>query len=325
MSTDYRVANSLEWLNENMHRNYPILDSVVPVSVDGTHLPSSLLVDLSMSCVAAGEIQTNRFYVSHVNRTGSGIQVVISYYNNGAGVPCAQTPVIPVDINAGMDISQRTFQLSPYPSIPDELKSLRTLEGSVIIGSCMDVINGGSYVLSYENGAILSTLIRIFTSGLESISFVDQAGNTVATWTDDFTLQAGEGIDFEYNADTNSLIIYRTATEAESNAPFKSVAEIVAELNKLFGSPIMSVNGISGNNISIIGGDCTKIDNVSHGIVINNPCSVPCCKSSDTADIEAALQTMEDAKTRLLNYFTALTTNINAIQSRLSSLIASRG
>ena len=37
-----------------------------------------------------------------------------------------------------------------------------------------------------------------------------------------------------------------------------------------------------------------------------------------------ALQLLEEARTRLLGYFESVSTNINAIQARLSSLIASR-
>ena len=44
MST-YSLSNSLEWLNGNMHRNYPLVDSMVVKSTTGAYLPSSFLLD----------------------------------------------------------------------------------------------------------------------------------------------------------------------------------------------------------------------------------------------------------------------------------------
>ena len=47
--SDYSLSNSLEWLNSNMHRNYPIVDNtVVEANTPGVYLPSSFLVDLQL-------------------------------------------------------------------------------------------------------------------------------------------------------------------------------------------------------------------------------------------------------------------------------------
>lgn len=332
-TSENRQYSSLEWLNENMHRNYPIMDDVIPVSIDGSMLPSTVLVDLSLSCVGAG-INRNGFYVSHVHRLGTGIQVVISYMNDKTPIPCAMTPVIPITIHSGLSVAERTFSLFPIDKSNTEIqsnlteleKSLSTVSGLVIIGSCIDMMNSGTYQLSYASGKIMPTLVHVYSMGLERINFINADGTPIASWTDDFTLQAGDGIDFSTDGD-NVLVISRTATAAETEAEYQNINQVVAKLKELIGTPITSINGAlpSGGDISIIGGDCTKVDSVGAGIVISNPCSVPCCSSSDISDVAAALQSLEDAKTRLMNYYTAITTNINAIQSRLSSLIASRG
>lgn len=327
--------SSLEWLNENMHRNYPIMDDTIPVSIEGSMLPSTVLVDLSISCVGdKAIINENGFYVSHVHRLGSGIQVVISYMNDKTPMTCAMTPVIPITIHAGLSVAERTFSLFPIdnsnlasPNNLTELeKALSTVSGLVIIGSCIDMLNAGTYQLSYTSGKIMPTLVHVYSTGLERITFLNADGTPIASWTDDFTIQAGDGIEFSTEGN-NVLIISRTATAAELGAEYKNVTDVVAKLKELIGTPIQSINGItpSDGKINIIGGDCTKIEAVGSGIVINNPCSVPCCSSSDITDVSAALQSLEDAKTRLMNYYTAITTNINAIQARLSSLIASRG
>lgn len=325
--------SSLEWLNENMHRNYPIMDDTIPVSIEGSMLPSTVLVDLSISCVGKG-VNRNGFYVSHVHRLGSGIQVVISYMNDKTPIICAMTPVIPITIHAGLSVADRTFNLFPIDksniedqdSLTELEKALSTVSGLVIIGSCIDMINAGTYQLLYANGKIMPTLVHVYSTGLERITFLDADGTPIASWTDDFTLQAGDGIEFSTEGD-DVLVISRTATKAELGADYKNITDVVTKLEELIGTPIRSINGItpSDGDISILGGDCTKVETVGSGIVISNPCSVPCCSSSDITDVSAALQSLEDAKTRLMNYYTAITTNINAIQARLSSLIASRG
>lgn len=313
--------DTIEWLNENMHRNYPIVDTADPKDVNGKYLPSTVLADMSISCV--GSFDADRFFVSHINRTGSGIQVVISYLQNGVGVQCAQTPVIPVTVTSGDSVEARTYRLYPTPDCPDDMKSI---SGIVVIGSCIDMINSGSYVLPYASGQVMPTLIHVYETGLEKVIFHDQNGVVIAEWTDDFTLIPGDGIDFEVTAD-NTIQILRIPTEAESKAEYQNVSQVIEAIKELLGTPITSINNLTpvGGNINIVGGDCTKVTPTSAGVSISNPCSVPCCTSSDIADVTAALKVLEDAKTRLSNYFTALTTNVNAIQARLSSLIASRG
>lgn len=328
--------NALEWLNENMHRNYPIVDDAVVRSITGDTLPSSLLVDFSLLIPPLDDADaSDRFYISEVNQTGAFVQIALSYYMpSGASFVVARTQNISTDVQSGDPVEARTFSLIAANSIPDAYSQMRDLTGQVIIGTCQDIIGKGSFSLRYENATILSTLIMQSIAGIQHVTVV-ASDETQSTFSGDFVIRAGDGIGLsvtqEYNSEAGEymdvLSISRTTTDAENNAEFKSVEDILRRISEEYGNPIKSINGAtpdSGGAFVIQSGDCTSITTTDNGIAISNPCAKPCCSETSTSDTQMALQLLEEARTRLLGYFESVSTNINAIQARLSSLIASR-
>lgn len=328
--------NALEWLNENMHRNYPIVDDAVVNGVTGESLPTSLIVDFSLMLPPLNDTDAaNRFYVSEVNQTGGFVQIAISYCMPSGGVfVVARTQNISIDVQSGDPVESRTFELMAANTIPDSYSQMRDLTGRLIIGTCQDIIGKGSFTFNYENSTLLSTLITQSIAGIQHITVIDKDDNSTLL-AGDFVIRAGDGINFavsqEYNSEAGEymdvLTISRVPTEAETSAEFKSVDDILRALAEEFGNPIKSINGATpdaSGAIVIQGGDCTSITTTENGISISNPCSKPCCSEASTSDAQMALQLLEEARTRLTGYFESVSTNINAIQSRLASLIASR-
>ena len=331
-------SNALEWLNKNMHSNYPIVDDCVVKSTTGEYVPSSLLADLSLVVSPLGdEASYNRFFISSIERAGSAIRVAISY-KPAQGVPfvCAITPSIPISLRAGDTVADRTFPLVAAAGISLEYSQLRNLTGLLIIGSCVDIQTAGSYYLEYENATILSTRILQIPSGLYSVSVLGSNDEEQAVFTSDFTIRAGDGIHLSVMDKPPSeegleasqvLVIRREETAAETAAELKTVSDVIAKIRELLGRPITSISGVSPDstgNINLIGEDCTEITGTTAGVIISNPCSKPCCGEAGLSEATTSLQALEEAKNRLVAYFEALSNNINSMQSRLSSLIASR-
>ena len=73
MINDYQQINSLEWLNENLSRNYPI------VGTGASPLPTSFLVDIQLVIPYTEGVDTSKFFISRVSRTGDSFQVTIGY------------------------------------------------------------------------------------------------------------------------------------------------------------------------------------------------------------------------------------------------------
>ena len=58
--SDYQQFNELEWLNENMSRNYPV------VGTGNSSLPTSFLVDIQLVIPYMDNVDTSRFFISGV-------------------------------------------------------------------------------------------------------------------------------------------------------------------------------------------------------------------------------------------------------------------
>jgi len=324
--------NALEWLNQNMHSNYPIVDSCVVKSTTGEYLPSSLIVDLSLVMAPLPDTDAySRFFISAIERAESTIRIAISYKPPGGDAfVCAVSGTIPLALRAGSSIEEKTFMLVPSgTTIPEAYKQLLGITGMLVIGTCLDIQNKGSYYMDYAASTILSTRIIQIPAGLNSVTVMDAEDNVLDTFIDNFTIRAGDGIELSVTqeGDTKVLQINRVETSEEANATYKTIEDVLDAIYAQLGSPIRRINGISPDsfgNLYVAGVDCTEVKATTSGISISNPCSKPCCTDADTADAKAALQSLDSAKTHLMGYFEALGSNINAMQSRLSSLISAQ-
>ena len=89
--TSIENGQALEFLNQNMHRNYPIQDTCVVATADNVYLPSSFLVDCQIIIPCETQelrngIDTSRFFVSAVMHYTNSVQVIISYQPDGSEI-----------------------------------------------------------------------------------------------------------------------------------------------------------------------------------------------------------------------------------------------
>ena len=337
--SSYQQFNSLEWLNENMSRNYPI------VGTASSKLPSSFIVDIQLVIPYMENVDTSRFFVSSINRMGDSLQIIIGYLVSDPAsesitcFDCAVSAGIPIDVTwpylnqAGTDymatsivpiIAETTFESSSRSyGIPESYKELRDMHGFVYIGTCADMQNVSSLTFSYGESAIIP--IRVYMQSkpdtLKEVTLVDTNGIS-ATFKESMVLLLGEGLTVDMDVEHNTASISVDSEWVENKLNTK-----LAELDS---ASVKTINGISPDstgNIQLIGLDCTSINVVDTGVItISNPCSKPCCNQNgeDVASVNAAMAELITAKDVLNNYYTELTTKVNSMQARLASLIASR-
>ena len=337
--SDYSLSNSLEWLNSNMHRNYPIVDNtVVEANTPGVYLPSSFLVDLQLIVPYVEGLDASKFFISAVTRNADSFQITMGYLisevgaNVRMGFDCAVSSAIPVDtvfsgepymVRLAAITTDATYTSSTYTyGIPAGYEAMRNIRGAVYIGTCSDMTDVGAMSFIYENAAIMPTCVYIEdpTNTLSSIRIMDSHG-TDATLTDDITIILEEGILATISSDKDTVTF--------SLDPAYVTAALNDILEEKVGTAIRTINGQPPDKNGafwIKGLDCTNVGEVDHGLTISNPCAKPCCDSNgvDSADILKALTDLTSAKEVLNNYYSSMATNVNALQARLSSLIASR-
>jgi hypothetical protein len=187
----------------------------------------------------------------------------------------------------------------------------------------------GNLTFQYAAAQILSVRVHRVPAGISSITAIDHAGGSINI-RDNLVIQAGEGVDLSYYTDyeTGEHILEISRIEPASAMQYTTLEDIVDAALAQIGQPITRINGIAPDadgNLTIQGDDCTVVEPNGAGLFIQNSCAKPCCTSGDdgSADIQAAVDTMQESMGRLQEYYTALTQMVNLLQAKLASLIVS--
>lgn len=320
------TIQALGWCDQNMQKVYPLDDDANGISVSGEALPESFLVDIQLIVPRIKDPQAaSKFYISEIRRNMDSFVVRISYQSAvGKSTLCAESEEIPTTLVNTDSMEDRTFSINATGG-NDDIPELNGIQGSLIVGTCLDMANKGTLSFRYNATRIISVRVYMYTQGLDSVTFI--SGANAITLRDNFTIEAGDGIDIRWDSVTNAIILTRGLTAEEKRSPYKSVNDILRDIYQLLGGPIRMINGISPDtdgNFIIDGADCVDVTDTRSGIIISNPCSQPCCNDTSTQDIANALNFLKEAEARLETYYKALTVNLDTMQSRLASLIASR-
>ena len=327
--TSINDAVLLEFLNQNMHRNYPIQDTCIVKTANNVYLPSSFLVDcqIIVPCLADQQsgIDTGRFFVSSVQQYTSSVQVIISYQpENADPFSCAASAAIVLSDEAQPPYPA-TVSLTPAAGIPDDeaWDPLRKLTGTLWIGSTAGMSNLGTLAFAYADAALRSTCVirnLIVTDIVTTLTIVDANGTPIETLSGDVTLQAGEGIDITLEGGTLSI----SANEGWIRSKIQNILTTA-------GSPIQTINGQSpdnNGNFTISGLDCLSVESFpgTSGIGVSNTCSKPCCgeDSGDLAEIKNSQENLRGKINRISENLNSFINSINNVETRLPSLVASR-
>jgi hypothetical protein len=312
-----------EFLNENSHRNYPILDDLSSRDItDSYTLPTSLIVDMQLAA-PYGALDGGEFYVSSVVVRRYTVDITISYKPTSE-LAFAVGSFFNIDTTAGTNQSY-SFVPIPQDQIDDQFFS--DMSGSVVIGSNMvAVMTPGVWEFDETTAALNPTIVDEGLSQVRSVQVGDQKfyGNIVLKEGTNVTMTPV----YEAGTDTTTITVSARLTENDASLVLDNDADILDALISLYGRPITTINNIApdgSSNFEIEAQDCTQVAAGTNSLILSNPCSEPCCDSDYLDAAYEALNQINIRYARITDFYESATTNIDQIEQRLGLLEAQTG
>lgn len=292
---------STGWLNENSLREYPFHegcglrpnDSAGALVENGWSLPNCLLVDMSIA-VAGSEFDPY-LYLGQMSVIGGSVTLAF----------CDRSGNRVITLYATKDghAANQAYHVAGTDSMFDA-------RGVVCLGDLdafFEQTPDGMYSFSPSETMIEPTCIRPSSVGVRSLVASDSSGYASSRLYGDVNLVAGENIRFDYDPDDNSLTI-----SADPNSGYSEKCDCGSSGQ----SYVRSINGISVEDVTIVGDDCVKVTSDNGIIRVSDECAKPCCGCAETAFIN---QTINDIQTSV----STLSGNMASLGDRLVTFINS--
>ena len=309
-----------EYLNENQHRNYPLSDDATARDSTNTiNLPQTLMADMVLNIPpsfdgGAEAVDLDNFFVSNVLIRSLSVDITISY----------QTPGGPIEIGIFSEIPtaapvHTSYNISALPQADSANKEFEAVTGAVTIGLMSDAKQyPGSWSFTVVTGQLI---VSVLHAGLIGIRQVTVGADT---FSGNIVLKEGTNvvIDTEYDALNDKNIITISAADA-TEVSLQNDGDIFDALLSAYGTPLTHINGVqpaADGNFSLVGLDCTVMNIIAGGVSISNPCSKPCCDKSYLDGAYNALAELNSRYARIIDFYTEVRTNINAMQNKLAML-----
>jgi hypothetical protein len=281
---------TLDYLNTNSLRNYPIKDGCSRTSVDGLFtIPNSLIVDLVLC--NPGTVSLS-LYISAVSVSPTNLSIEISDQTLGE-----------------MGVFQTTLPLTNYNTdlslIPGS--NFPSATGNITIGSGDDLVDlvSGNFIFSYTATTLLMRVYSPSNPGLSWISFSDVKGNT-STQTGYVQIDGHSNIQFRLG----SGVVYIDAGEDLG-------------LNKICVSnqiPITTINGVPPNsdgNFTLIPEQCVALTTAQFGLSIADNCGQTCLGCTAIETLTTQVNSLETSVINIRNF----TNNLQAAITQATTLL----
>ena len=285
-----------EWLDQNSARNYPIRENAQrrPHTSGGEKLqefalPNYVIVDFVMT-VGAG-LSTD-VYLMKFALLGDTITLVFGVA--GSVVASATVDVSKHTVNKGYDlVCANDYEDSAGCVVLGDISRLR------------QDIPDGVYNYTAEETTLEKRCIRPAIRRVTSLSIAnDVTGYSTKKLRGDVKLIAGRNITLKYDHDRNAIWI-----NAEDGAGYNETCECGKR------TTVKTINGISVENITLIGDDCVKVNTDGKTIKISDACSKPCCGCAEIDFINEKIAQINTAINKLDTYTQVLTTRLTELQS----------
>jgi hypothetical protein len=179
--------------------------------------------------------------------------------------------------------------------------------GSVTLGDLTKlplVLPNGIYQFSSSQTALEPRCIRPAISGVSSLTIVkSDLAYESRKISGDIKLIAGTNIYLEYDKDNNAIII-----NAKDGVGYTDDCECLEVGNKV----VKSINGISTENVTLVGDECMEITTNSNGsIVITDKCAKPCCGCPELTFLNTTINSLFTAMNNLNTFAMSLQDKLN--------------
>ena len=260
--------NTLDYLNQNSLRNYPIIDGAARVSDDGLFtIPNNLIVDLSLSSVGIG---SQGLYVSSISANSSSVTIEVSVI--GGTVFGSFYTALP-NTNENFDLV-----MTPGTAYPDAA-------GLMTIGSTSGLVAqpSGEFSFASDSTKILTKCSSVANNGITRLTFTDATGSTY-TFSGSVTVVANSNLQF--TSSSSNTVLMNAGENLGLNAPCPSTSQ-----------PVLYINGVppdNNGNFSLISDDsCISLSSIQYGLLISDSCNKPCLGCGDVSTLTTRVNTLE--------------------------------
>lgn len=286
----------LEWLNQNSLRNYPFLEGVQrrPVTQDGTlvsalAIPNYVITDFIMT---VGSDVSSSLYLRKMAVVGDAVTFVIG---SGDGIAAS------VYVDAGTHVTNTGYQFSGINDYADA-------RGCIVVGDLVrlrEELPDGVYNFTEDETRFEYRCVRPMLSSVSSIRIYDPTtDHYTKKLNGDIRLVAGNNISLKFDEEHNSIVV-----NADSNEGYNDECKCGER------TQVLSINGISVNDITLIGDDCVTVTKEGHTLKISDKCSKPCCGCAELDFINTKIVQLHTAINKLDSYSSTLNTRLTELQS----------
>lgn len=302
-----------EFIEDNLYKRYPLTDYV---DTNSSILPDSFMADIKM-CISVmdrpGE-DSYRYsiYVSKI--TVYPDYAYVEFRDIKDNIVIAKTDPIPMRLSMADSVEDRTIMIRPVSTIP--------VNGTLVVGTCADIKNiKGVHTLPVDEGRLFPSNIIIATdSGVTSITVNNNS------LSGDIILEAGEFVKLEHDVDTNTIrVSVDTSNALDINM---SIDDLIEAIKEKYGTPILSVNGITpgeDGDLEILPTDCFMVttDGPNHSVSFYNPCAPACASYEFVNESLRRIKELNDTMDLLRSFYESTANTLAQMGVRISSVIES--
>lgn len=306
------VNAGTDWISMRSAQSYPLADNTSDIAAVRQWLPPFLLLDIYLLLPSAANNNiSSAIYISKIEDNGQSLRLAFAH----DGIDFAQCAGISKTFTSAETIANRTYTITPIDISADALQRypwMNKVTGTLCAGFTSKY-QGGTYTFTGD-AAKLNSMCVHFIAG-DHLEAIVADGKYL---TGQVQLIAQNGIICTVQENTIHLSLDKDYinTLIENKHP---------EINDY----IKSINGQvpdENHNINIAGLDCVQVTPAGdHTLTISNPCAKPCCKTqSSLQNMQASIDLLQEEHKILRDYFVNMSTNINYMQSNLTSIASTR-
>jgi hypothetical protein len=311
-----------EFLDDNLHRVYPLTDDSGGTDItDSFVLPTSFISDIFLCAPNLPQIDITKFYISNITIRRFFVDITIGY----------DDPAVDQPIGSFKNIDTTAPVHSTYQFIPAEIQSedsfapLYFMTGQIIIGESNELVTllgSWNFDLSDAEHSTFIVPTRV-SQGLVNVQYISINDRL---FTGNVRFREGSNINMDVEQETvdgqlQTVITLSASLSAGSTLSLTSDADVLNELIRQFGVPLLTINGMlpdPNRNFNLFGADCTTVDGLTNGLVISNPCASPCCdEDSNINNILESISNLNSRYGQLKGFYDAATAAINNVQNKL--------
>lgn len=298
---------SLEWLNQNSQRAYPMVQAASRTDISESFtIPNDFLVNLDMPVRYGLDVVTSRFFIKHIGAYGNGYLITVGYQPTSGDAVDVATAII----NKANHAVNTPYALGGVGDFADTV-------GKLVIGDIDDIDKqpAGFYTFALDDTNLEVDCIRPFIRGVSSVSLINGASKSDPLYGD---------IEFEAGRDIQLVPITASGENPKIRINVVSGAGVdescVCDDSDISAEPITKINGVGpapNGNFTLLAGDCLSFEQVENGLRIVNTCSKPCCGCAELERITQDLQRVQQEAATIRDFATKLSTQAELINTTI--------